>query len=213
MPSVADTTDVRWTVVPGRDWIARVARHRGRNPISQPEIMLRRSALAVAGGHRPEVPGTSDLHLWLRLASVGDVARVTSAVQGLYRIHGASMRATIHSGLLLDVQARRDAFALFLVEQGDAIGDRARLAASVWRGLAKDALTNAFLDLDAGRSPQPLMEEALRLDPAIGRTLEWRLLEWQHRTGSTDSFAARAGRAVRGLAARWRWHRHRLLGV
>lgn len=212
MPSISDTSDFRWSVTPGRAWIGAVARHRGRNPISQPEIMIRRSALAVAGGHRSEVPGTSDLHLWLRLASVGDVARITGAVQGLYRIHGASMRATIHSGLLLDVQARRDAFALFLAERGDDIDDSARLARSVWRSLAKDAVTNGFLDLEAGRDPEPLMAEALRLDAAISRTAAWRLLVRQQRHDSR-SIIARAGRAGRDLSSRWRWHRHRLLGV
>lgn len=213
MPSMPDTSDFRWSVTPGRDWIGAVARHRGRNPISQPEIMIRRSALAIAGGHRSEVPGTSDLHLWLRLASVGDVARITGAVQGLYRIHGASMRATIHSGLLLDVQARRDAFALFLAERGDDIDDSARLARSVWRSLAKDAVTNGFLDLEAGRDPEPLMAEALELDASISRTAAWRLLVRQQHHGSSRSMVARAGRAGRDLSSRWRWHRHRLLGV
>lgn len=200
-------------VFSGSVWLQRVARHRVRNPISQPEVMIRRAALAESGGHRAEVPGSSDLHLWFRLASRGDVAWIRGAVQGVYRVHDTSMRATIHSGLLADVRARRDALELFLAEADGGASGFAGFARTARRRLARDAVTNAFLDLEAGRDPRPLMAEARALDPRVPRTLSGMLLTDQVRGRASAPVAARLGRALRDIAARVRWHRHRRYGV
>lgn len=212
LPQVPDVATPSWRLVSGESWIRTVARHRGRNPISQPEIVIRRSLLERAGGHRAEVPGTSDLHLWLRLASLGDVAWIRNAVQGLYRVHGASMRATIHSGLLHDVRARRDAFELFLAERGGPLADDPAFARSVRHGLARDALTNAFLDVEAGHDPQPLLDEAVSLDPSVRRTIAWWMMSRQRGRGASAALTTRLGRFARQMSARWRWHRQRLFG-
>ena len=213
MPDHPDTHVRSWKVWRGERWLMLLARRRARNPISQPEIMLRRSALQETGGHRPEVPGTSDLHLWLRLASLGNVARLHRPVQGFYRVHDASMRATIHSGLLRDVQVRRDAFSLYFSEWGDRLTRPAAFERAFRRSLARDALTNAFLELESGMDPRPLAEEAQDLDPSVRRTLGWSMLDRQIRDGARSPRWAAAARAGRDLAARLRWHRHRRFGI
>lgn len=213
MPDRVDTRVRSWKVWKGERWLMLLARLRARNPISQPEIMIRRSALQEAGGHRLEVPGTSDLHLWLRLASLGNVARIQRPVQGLYRVHDASMRATIHSGLLRDVQVRRDAFSLFYSEWGARLSRPAAFERTFRRSLARDALTNAFLELENGMDPAPLIEEAQRLDPSVRHRLEWFLLKRQIREDIGSPWWAVAGHLSRDFAARLRWHRHRRFGL
>lgn len=194
----------------GQDWLMRVAQC-PHNPISQPEVVIRRSALAEAGGHRSEVPGTSDLHLWLCLAATGDVAYIRGAVQGLYRIHGASMRATIHSGLVYDLRARRDAFELFLRERAGSIRDADRFACSFRRALAADALLNARSAFEGGRDPRPLLAEARAADADVVRTRLWRTTKRQ--LDGRRGIGIALGRVRRDLDARIRWHRRRLWGV
>ncbi|SFI76421.1 MULTISPECIES: glycosyltransferase [Microbacterium] len=194
----------------GEEWLMLVARH-ARNPISQPEVVIRRSALESAGGHRPEIPGTSDLHLWLSLATRGQVAHIRGAVQGLYRVHDASMRATIHSGALYDVHARRDAFELLLAERRASIKVADRFAATYRRALAADALFNAHLDIDAGRDPQPLLDLAMEIDPGLVGSRRWRAV--QRRSQGDGGLRAFAGRTRRDVQSRLHWRRHRLWGV
>ncbi|WP_417563759.1 glycosyltransferase [Microbacterium sp.] len=213
MPRAVNSRVRGWKIWSGQDWLMLVARRRARNPISQPEIMIRRAALAEAGGHRPEVPGTSDLHLWLRLASLGNVARIQGAVQGLYRVHDASMRATIHSGLLRDVQARRDAFELFIAERGDQLEDRSGFERAVRRSLSKDAVTNAHLEYESDHDPAPLLAEAVGLDPSIRRTLTWHSLQHQRSRGGRSVWWSKAEHFGRDIAGRIRWRRHRRHGV
>ncbi|WP_144795976.1 glycosyltransferase family 2 protein [Microbacterium paludicola] len=201
-----------WRIQEGRQWIEGRMR-RPRNPLSQPEIMMRRSALEQVGGHRGEVPASSDFHLWLRMAAVGDVARINGAVQGLYRVHGANMQATMHAGLLRDLQARRDAIELFLAEEGAALPDAARLREIARTALARDAVRAAFQELEAGRDPQTLVDEAQDLDPDIVRTLNWKLLERQRRVGERADGWIAAGHLQRDLAARVRWRMWRRYGI
>ncbi len=139
-----------WT---GARWLSHVTRG-VRNVIIQPEAMIRASALERVGGRLADIPAASDFNLWLRLASVGSVARVNGPVQGLYRKHAKSMQRTIHSGKHADWLARIAAFDRFF--DGPPV-DRRRsgLLARARRSLALDGLRLAIEDLDDGSRPRP----------------------------------------------------------
>lgn len=201
-----------WKVWRGEQWLARLASH-ARNPLSQPELMMRRSTLLEVGGHREEVPATSDFHLWLRFAAVGSVARISGPIQGLFRVHANSMQATIHAGYILELRARRKALELFFDEYSARLGHPERLAGAFKHALARDAVTNAFLDLEAGRDPRELLEEAAAIDPTVTRTVGWRSINRQLELGASRGWSARLGRIGRDLKARIRWRMWRRFGI
>jgi hypothetical protein len=195
----------------GEQWL-RLRSRRVRNPIYSPEGMIRRSALLDVGGHRPEIPAASDFNLWLRLATTGSVARISGAVQGLYRQNPGSLQHTVHQGKLLDFRARRDAFDLFVDECGARLEDASGYRRTVHRTLARDALRLAFEELDDGGEAAPYLEEALRLDPAVTRSLAWWSLSRRLARGS-DGIVPRIERTIRDLQARVRWRVWRRWGV
>lgn len=206
-----------WSVWSGSSWLIRRAR-RGHNVIVQPEVVMRRSALERVGGHREEIPESSDFNLWLRLASVGSVARVNGPVQGLYRVHEHSMRSTIHSGHLLDLRGRVRAFDLFFQECGPRLANGAELEEISRRALALDALRLGRRlqdeDSESDENVDDYLALALELCPSLAGTRQWRAAE---RAGSLNQpvIVARASKAARALSrdlawrVRWRlWRRY-----
>lgn len=80
--------------------------HRAVNVISSPEVVVRASCHQQVGGYEPTLPHTADLHLWLRLASVADVAYLRGRTQGGYRVHPDSLQRTVHAGARVDLTER-----------------------------------------------------------------------------------------------------------
>lgn len=189
-------------LTPGGEWLTWMSRH-ARNPIFQPEIMIRTSALAESGGHRHNIPAASDFNLWLRLAARGSVARIDGAIQGLYRVHAQSMQRTVHSGRVEDLTSRARAFEAFLEESADLLDDVEYLRRSSARTLARDARELAFEELDSGGDPHPLIREGALLYPPIVRSPSWRVLIAQVQRGSV--WWAPLGRRFRRLRWRLRW--------
>ena len=134
-PRPNDAPTRSWTIWPGADWVAACCRG-AANAISQPEVVIRTSVLRRIGAIAAELPHTSDLHTWMRLASVGDVGRVNGPVQGCYRVHDASMQRTVHSGVLFDLRGRREAFEAALAADAGVLSgmDDLRAAARRRRG-------------------------------------------------------------------------------
>lgn len=203
-PTGLATREISWSVWAGHEWIRRILR-RGHNVIMQPEVMIRRSALEQTGGHRAEIPEASDLNLWLRLASVGSVARVNGPVQGLYRIHNQSMQRTIHSGHLSDLCARRTAMDLFLTECGDRLEDPDAMRAIAHRSLARAARRLVTRARDLGTVTQEPINDYLALASALdSRTRSPRGLSLGRLS---------PGRLYRNLQDRVRWRRWRRYGL
>ena len=218
-PPDVPTTVTAWSVWTGEEWIASRVR-RGHNVIMQPEVVMRRSALDEVGGHRDAVPEASDLNLWLRLASAGSVGRVNGPVQGFYRRHAQSMQHTIHAGFLSDLNARLKAFELFFEERGNRLDDPEALRRTLRRTLAADAVRLANQAFDRQRQDhEPIMEYrefALRLDPAIIRSIGWRelaLREAGARTALGSLVRYSPAAAGRDVADRVRWRRWRRTGL
>lgn len=77
-------------------------RLRWRNAIMHPSAMMRREALDRVGGYRPEARHIEDYDLWLRLATIGDIANLEDLLLD-YRIHKGQVTKTT----FLDATARR----------------------------------------------------------------------------------------------------------
>jgi glycosyltransferase involved in cell wall biosynthesis len=102
----------------GRRWI-RLRCLRGDNVIMQPEAMMRASVFRATDGHRSHLPATHDLNLWLRMADIADVARVSGVDQGYYRVHSDSLLQSSFGSYLSDLMGRRAAFEDYFATLGN----------------------------------------------------------------------------------------------
>ena len=216
LPPAADKPATSWSIWQGRAWVQRRCQT-VTNVISQPEVVMRASAVREAGPVREELPHTSDLHTWLKLASLGSVGRVNGPVAGLYRVHDQSMQRTVHSGRMLSFTARRDAFDAAFAGVAGSLPDADALHDTARRGLAAAALDQACRAFDRGRTAdepvQELIDFALETWPAATTLPAWSGLERRRALGATR--VARHPRyissAVRRRASeevrRWLWLR------
>jgi hypothetical protein len=214
VPRPTDLPARSWTIWSGREWIARLCRM-GVNAISQPEVVIRTSSLRRALPIREELPHTSDMHLWMQLAAIGDVARINGPAQGYYREHDASMQRTVNAGAFFDLRCRRDAFDLAFAGVAGALPGARELHDRARRMLAGNSLDSACRAYDRGRCAQEPIEElvafALETWPAAQALPEWAALERRRALGPER--AARDPRFVfaailrRGLeeSSRVRW--------
>lgn len=203
----------------GRSWLTTRCR-KATNAIMQPEAMVRTAALHLTDGHRANVPAAHDLNLWLRLAMLGDVARIRGVDQGYYRVHQQSLLHSRFGGYLSDLQQRRLAFDDFYDTLDPDSGiDAATFRARTHRVLARQALRHAARQLDrgaAGEPPEPYLEFALATAPACGDSRLWRGISIaadrrSERHASADgrtpwSWWREQGRYVED-SLRWRWWR------
>jgi hypothetical protein len=216
VPRPVDRRARSWTVWPGAAWVARLCRG-GTNVISQPEVVIRTDALRRVLPIRAELPHTSDLHLWMQLASIRDVGRVNGPVQACYRVHEASLQRTIHSGSIFDLVARRDAFDSIFVAEGATLEGASELHALAHQTLAASALDAACRAYDRGRTATAPVDGfvtfALETWPRARELREWRALERRRRVGACRApkhprfFADALRRRALDEVCRWRWQR------
>jgi len=156
-----------WTLWNGHEWLHQQAR-RGRNPIFNPEVMMRREVLERIGGYDARHPHSADLYLWLRAAARADVGRVNGAVQAYYRVHDGNMHTTQFGGLLDDYRAVRSTFDSFFEEDGHLLADARELHAHARRAIAREAVRRSALLAGAGSaaSTDALLRFAEETDPA-----------------------------------------------
>lgn len=155
-----------WTVWSGQEWLHKLAR-RGRNPILNPEVMMRRDVLEQSGGYDARHPHSADLYLWLRAAARADVGRVNGAVQAYYRVHESNMHTTEFGGLLDDYRAVRSTFESFFEEDAELLPDLDRLRVQARRAIAREAVRRSALLAAAGSldSTDALLGFAEETDP------------------------------------------------
>jgi hypothetical protein len=198
-PRQIDVPPLSWTVWPGSDWLARLCRT-GVNAISQPEVVIRTANLRRVLPIRTDLPHTSDMHLWMQLASIGDVARINGPAQGYYREHDASMQRTVNSGTAFDLGARRDAFEAVFSGVAGALPRARELRDLASRTIAGNALDRACRAYDRGRTDEAPIDEyialALETWPDARDLPEWDALRRRRVVGSR-----RAGRDPRFMTA------------
>jgi Glycosyl transferase family 2 len=195
-----------WVVYPGRGWIDRVC-HTGGNPISSPEVVMRRAAWLDAGPYDPRLPHCADLALWMATGVGWDIGRIDGAPQALYRMHESAMHVTVNSGALRDLHERRRTFELLFTERLPASKE-----ADAMHARAREALARLALRLAMGRNwwddadppVEALREFALETWPPIERSVLWVRLARRTRSGQLgrpyDELLERA-------RIRWDWWR------
>jgi glycosyltransferase involved in cell wall biosynthesis len=166
-----------WTIWKGRDWLEEQCRA-GGNIICSPEVVMRTSVQRHIGGYRAELPHSGDMEMWLRAATVADVARIDGADQAFYRVHSESLSHALCHGPIDDLRALHDAFASVLawpsaVPGADGLyvqARRALAAGALWQA-SEGCATLAPDDIDE------LEAFAREMFPAANETSEWLELE------------------------------------
>jgi hypothetical protein len=175
-----------WT---GADWI-RLRCRSAHNCIASPEAVVRASVQRAVGEYDPGCRHTSDLNMWLRIASVADVAFIRGAPQAVYRVHAGSMWRS-HDSPVVDLRERRAAFDSFFAECSSRLESPGRLQETVARTLARQALWKASRTVDRGEDREltnELAGFALEVCPQAPRLREWRGLKLRRRIGAGRSF-------------------------
>jgi hypothetical protein len=140
-----------WSIWPGRDWIAERCR-RGVNCITTPEAIVRGSVLQQAGPLSTDIQVATDIHLWLRIAALADVARVNGPDQALYRLHPDSLTHQPAYTPLVDLAERKHVFDDFFAGPGQHLPGAAALHRTASTQLAREALGQACRAYDRGRT-------------------------------------------------------------
>lgn len=175
-----------WSLWPGHSWIERIC-DRAANCISQPEVVIRASEFKKVGPYDSSLPHTSDLGMWLRLASIADVGHIDGPIQGFYRVHATSMQRTVNSGKLRDLDGRLSAFETVLNDPDNPVANSGQMLRRARNRLASEALEEATRAFDRGRAGSvPIdsyAEFARRASTEVKHLSQWRALEWRRRIG------------------------------
>jgi glycosyltransferase involved in cell wall biosynthesis len=215
----ARSTAKSWIIWSGHSWIADRCRS-GHNVLRSPEAVMRTSVLREVGVYyRSDLPHTGDFEMWMRAATVSDVAYIGGADQAYYRIHQHNMHHSTYD-LLADMAGRLSAFDTVLDERADLLADSDSLRDTAHRTLAVEALRHGISAYARGvadrRMVAKFLEFALVTYPAIKQLSEWRTL-----TDLQDGGGRGAQRDVALAVREWRrsmdyrlnWRRWRWSGA
>jgi sugar O-acyltransferase (sialic acid O-acetyltransferase NeuD family) len=204
---------------PGHEW-NQIRLRKGRNCIMQPEAMVRTSVLQQVGSHRTTTPGAHDLNLWMRIATVSDVARIKGADQGFYRVHDGSLLHTQFAGLLSDLTERGKAFNDFLDTYTGPADDVPAMRQRVTRALAVEALEHASREFDTGAfhaaRVEAYIEFATTTYPDVRHLRQWAALARRRRLGperSSRYLPYRLCETMHDVRDRVRWRMWNRYGV
>jgi glycosyltransferase involved in cell wall biosynthesis len=210
----ARTKATRWTIWPGQEWL-RDRCHSGYNVITSPEVLMRRSVVAQAGGQE-HLDHTHDMEMWLRLAAFSDIAYIQGADQAWHREHANSLSAR-KVDPLLDLKERKAAFDLLFSGTGSRIVDAEANHRAAMRAIAAQALQLAVVEYDHGRDTpdfvSALVDLARIADPDLERSQNWRALKTRRQLGPRRTarrpwaMLARARRKLHRVVQVHRWHR------
>jgi len=88
MMQLPESDSFRYRIVPGRQFIKQVCEHWAA--VSTPTAVHRTDLQHRIGGYLPSLPQSSDVEMWMRIATQGPIA-VIHTPQGYYRWHGSNM--------------------------------------------------------------------------------------------------------------------------
>ncbi len=180
--------DPNWRVTTGRSFIERFCRT-PVNYVGANTVVRRTSAQKQAGYYRPSLAYSDDMEMWLRLASVGDVAH-THAVQAVRRVHPLEHSEHYRSFQVRDFIERERTFESFFENEGRSLPDASQLLECARLGLGEHAYWSALSHLvrrrpaaaselvkfsmarRPGRWLLPPVGWLLRMDRPLGRTVD-----------------------------------------
>lgn len=142
-------TNEDWTILTGADFIRRTCQS-VRNEVGTSTAIVRTAAQKQVGGYRKELPHSGDLEMWMRLASLGDVAE-TAAYQGIRRVHGSNMSVAQFGAAASDFKQLIAAFDSFFNNEGRSVADATSLWQHSRRRLAERFFLHGLQELRARR--------------------------------------------------------------
>lgn len=203
-----------WTIWPGRQWLAARC-HSGKNVITSPEVMMRRSVVEQIGGQQP-LDHTHDMEMWLRLSAFSDVAYIHGSDQAWHREHVQSLSAR-EVDSFRDLVERRAAYEILFAGSAGQIPEAAVLRADAMMAIAANAVELACRQYDHSvvdaKKVQALRDIACSLVKSVDDIPGWKGLERRMAIGSGRAaqnpvfFAERVVRGLRSRYRHWRWHR------
>jgi glycosyltransferase involved in cell wall biosynthesis len=143
MPSIVPK-QVAWQVTAGAAFVQERCRD-PRNIVGAPTVLRRTSVQKRIGHYRPSLPYTDDLEMWLRLATLGDVAEANTP-QGIRRVHRAQASDAYREIPARDFAERMAAFESFFANEGAALAQKRQL-----RGMVKKAIGEEVFWYGLGR--------------------------------------------------------------
>jgi glycosyltransferase involved in cell wall biosynthesis len=144
-----EADDPPWEIMEGTNLITKMCRL-GNNVVPTPTAIVRTAMQKRIGGYLTELYHAGDVHMWLRFAACGDVAR-TPALQAFKRDHGQNMSTEIFAQLVPDYQQRRAVFRALFEEYGDSVPAGAYLDSQARRSMAENAFWHGMGKLVEGR--------------------------------------------------------------
>ncbi len=111
--------EAAWSVISGEDFVRRRCGD-PRNIVGAPTVLRRNSAQKRIGHYRASLPYTDDLEMWLRLATVGSVAKA-NVPQGIRRVHASQASEPYREVPARDFAERVAAFESFFTHEGAAM--------------------------------------------------------------------------------------------
>jgi hypothetical protein len=158
--------DAAWRIIPGAEFV-RLRCRDPRNVVGAPTVLRRTAMQKQIGHYRASLPFTDDLEMWLRLATLGDVAEAGTP-QGIRRVHRAQASESYREAPARDFAALVAAFESFFANEGAAMGDARPLLGLVKTTIGEEAFwygrgrhregdkANAALCIEYGLKLRPL---------------------------------------------------------
>jgi hypothetical protein len=171
-----------WCILSGLDFIQLSG---SRNLVPTPTALIRTELQKRLGGYRRELPHAGDMEMWLRMAVHASVG-VLGASQAVYRRHAVNMSLVYRAhGLLGDLQQRKTALDCFFQTCGHALPDAQLLHRRFFWSLGCEAVGLASTAFNEGTMEisERLSEFALRVCPAVKRSLPWTKLACKRSIG------------------------------
>ena len=130
--------DAKWRITSGMDFIRRLC-SRGYNVVGNPTAVRRTRIQKSIGHYDPDLIYATDMNMWLRLATLGDVAE-TPVVQGIRRLHAGQMSQPYRDAPVTDLVEHLNNFEHFFRHEGALLPTAREERRRVTRRLAFNGL-------------------------------------------------------------------------
>jgi hypothetical protein len=133
---IVPLSELAWRITPGKEFIRQRCRD-PRNIVGAPTVLRRTSVQKTIGHYRPALPFTDDLEMWLRLATLGDVAEANMP-QGIRRVHASQASEPYREVPVRDFAERVAAFRSFFAHEGSTMPDARDLLGIVRKTIGEE---------------------------------------------------------------------------